>query len=65
MAGVPLFARIRRQGAAYEAFRTSALPSGWATVLARRSLVAAACALGLAGLIAGVAPFRGPVDAGA
>jgi multicomponent Na+:H+ antiporter subunit A len=58
MAGVPLFGGFVAKEQLYDGIRTSALPGGWPVVLTGAAIVGSMC-LGAAGLIAGVAPFRG------
>jgi multicomponent Na+:H+ antiporter subunit A len=58
MAGVPLFFGFIAKEQFYEALATFGLPGGWKGAALAASVAASAC-LGAAGLIAGVAPFRG------
>jgi multicomponent Na+:H+ antiporter subunit A len=59
MAGIPLFAGFIAKEQLYDSIRISALPGMWSAVLTTAAVTASMC-LGAAGLIAGVAPFRGP-----
>ena len=58
MAGIPLFGGFIAKEQLYESLRKSALPVAWGEVLTAAAVVASMC-LGAAGLIAGLAPFRG------
>jgi multicomponent Na+:H+ antiporter subunit A len=58
MAGIPLFAGFIAKEQFYDSIRTSALPGAGSGALVAASVAASVC-LGAAGLIAGVAPFRG------
>jgi multicomponent Na+:H+ antiporter subunit A len=58
MAGIPLFGGFIAKEQLYDTIRLAALPGGWAPVLTAVAVGASMC-LGAAGLIAGVAPFRG------
>ncbi len=58
MAGIPLFAGFIAKEQFYESVRMSGLPGAWSVVLTATAVAASTC-LGAAGLMAGVAPFRG------
>ena len=58
MAGLPLFAGFIAKEQLYDSIRTPVLPDLWGLVLTTAAVAASAC-LGAAGLIAGIAPFRG------
>ena len=58
MAGVPLFGGFIAKEQLYDTVRLAALPGRWGDVLLVAAVGASMC-LGAAGLIAGVAPFRG------
>jgi len=58
MAGLPFFGGFIAKEQLYDTLRLAALPGGWAVVLTVAAVAASMC-LGAAGLIAGVAPFRG------
>lgn len=58
MAGLPLFAGFIAKEQLYDTLRAVALPGAWSDVLTIAG-VAASMALGAAGLVAGIAPFRG------
>jgi multicomponent Na+:H+ antiporter subunit A len=62
MAGLPLFAGFIAKEQLYDVMRMSALPEGWTLVLLAVAFAASIC-LGAAGLIAGLAPFRGRATA--
>jgi multicomponent Na+:H+ antiporter subunit A len=58
MAGIPLFGGFIAKEQLYDSIRMSALPGLWGAVLTAATVAASMC-LGAAGLIAGIAPFRG------
>jgi multicomponent Na+:H+ antiporter subunit A len=58
MAGVPLFGGFIAKEQLYDSLGTFAVPDVWGLIL-RAAVVAASVCLGAAGLIAGIAPFRG------
>jgi multicomponent Na+:H+ antiporter subunit A len=58
MAGIPLFGGFIAKEELYESLRSAALPGRWGDVLTAAAVAVSMC-LGAAGLIAGVAPFRG------
>ena len=58
MAGIPLFGGFIAKEQLYDTIRLAALPQTWVDVLTAAAVGASMC-LGAAGLIAGVAPFRG------
>ena len=58
MAGIPLFAGFIAKEQFYDSVRLAALPGVWGGVLVAIAVGSSMC-LGAAGLIAGVAPFRG------
>jgi multicomponent Na+:H+ antiporter subunit A len=58
MAGIPFFAGFVAKEQFYDAIRMSTAPPVWGEVLVVAAVAASTC-LGAAGLIAGVAPFRG------
>jgi multicomponent Na+:H+ antiporter subunit A len=58
MAGIPLFVGFIAKEQLYDTIRIAGLPGVWGEVLTAAAVVASIC-LGAAGLIAGVAPFRG------
>ena len=58
MAGIPLFAGFIAKEQLYDTVRLAALPGRSAGVLTVAAVAASMC-LGAAGLIAGIAPFRG------
>jgi multicomponent Na+:H+ antiporter subunit A len=58
MAGVPLFGGFIAKEQLYDTIRVAALPGTWVDVLTAAAVAASMC-LGAAGLIAGIAPFRG------
>lgn len=59
MAGIPLFAGFIAKEQFYDSIGMSALPGFSGPVLMAAAVLASMC-LGAAGLVAGVAPFRGP-----
>jgi multicomponent Na+:H+ antiporter subunit A len=58
MAGIPLFAGFIAKEQFYDSVRLSALPGVWPGILITLAVGAGMC-LGAAGLVAGLAPFRG------
>jgi len=58
MAGIPLFGGFIAKEQLYDSIRLAALPGRWGDVLTVVAIGASMC-LGAAGLIAGIAPFRG------
>jgi multicomponent Na+:H+ antiporter subunit A len=58
MAGIPLFGGFIAKEQLYDSIRLATLPGRWGDVLTVIAVGASMC-LGAAGLIAGVAPFRG------
>jgi len=58
MAGIPLFGGFIAKEQMYDSIRIAALPGMWSEVLTITAVGASMC-LGAAGLIAGIAPFRG------
>jgi len=58
MAGIPLFGGFIAKEQLYDSIRAFALPEMWRVVLTACAVAASMC-LGAAGLIAGLAPFRG------
>ena len=58
MAGIPLFGGFIAKEQLYDTIRISPFPDTWGVVLTAAAVAASMC-LGAAGLIAGVAPFRG------
>ena len=58
MAGVPLFAGFVAKEQLYDTVRSFPIPDSWGLALAAAAIAASMC-LGAAGLVAGVAPFRG------
>ena len=58
MAGIPLFGGFIAKEQLYESIRLAVLPGRWGDVLTAVAIGASMC-LGAAGLIAGIAPFRG------
>jgi multicomponent Na+:H+ antiporter subunit A len=58
MAGIPFFGGFIAKEQLYDTIRLAALPGGWVDVLTAAAVAASMC-LGAAGLIAGIAPFRG------
>jgi hypothetical protein len=58
MAGIPLFGGFIAKEQLYGTIRTSPFSDTWGVVLTAAAVAASMC-LGAAGLIAGVAPFRG------
>ena len=58
MAGIPLFAGFIAKEQFYETVTMAALPGAWSGILVVLA-VAASMALGAAGFISGIAPFRG------
>ena len=58
MAGIPLFGGFIAKEQFYESIGMSTLPGIWSGVLVSLAVAASMC-LGAAGLIAGIAPFRG------
>src|SRR4029079_8074132 len=58
MAGIPLFGGFIAKEQLYDTIRNSPFPNTWGVVLTAAAAAASMC-LGAAGLIAGVAPFRG------
>jgi multicomponent Na+:H+ antiporter subunit A len=58
MAGIPLFGGFIAKEQFYDSIRMAAVPGLWGGLLIAASVAASMC-LGAAGLIAGVAPFRG------
>ena len=60
MAGIPLFGGFIAKEQFYESIGMSPLPGIWSGVLVSLAVAASMC-LGAAGLIAGIAPFRGRV----
>ena len=58
MAGIPLFGGFIAKEQLYDILMVAALPSMWRDVLTTAAVAASMC-LGAAGLIAGIAPFRG------
>ena len=59
MAGVPFFGGFVAKEQLYDTIRLAAFPGRWPDVLTT-AVVAVSMCLGAAGLIAGIAPFRGP-----
>jgi multicomponent Na+:H+ antiporter subunit A len=58
MAGIPFFGGFIAKEQLYDSIRIAALPGTWNAVLTAIAVGASMC-LGAAGLIAGIAPFRG------
>jgi multicomponent Na+:H+ antiporter subunit A len=58
MAGIPLFGGFIAKEQLYDSMSSSSLPEMWRALLTAAAVAASIC-LGAAGLIAGVAPFRG------
>jgi len=58
MAGIPFFGGFIAKEQLYDTIRLAALPGRWGDVLTT-AVVAVSMCLGAAGLIAGIAPFRG------
>jgi len=58
MAGIPLFGGFIAKEQLYDTLMLTALPGMWRDVLTAAAVAASMC-LGAAGLIAGIAPFRG------
>jgi multicomponent Na+:H+ antiporter subunit A len=58
MAGIPLFGGFIAKEQLYDTIRTAGLPGVWREVLTAATVAGSMC-VGAAGLIAGIAPFRG------
>ncbi len=58
MAGIPLFGGFIAKEQFYDSIRMASLPGIWNAVLVSLAVAASMC-LGAAGLVAGIAPFRG------